>query len=121
RSAVHASLFSSLLPLFLFTQPAPPELYPLPLHDALPIYRIGGVSWVPLPPPNPPRTCRSPKRLTGPLSSAGRTAPSLRSGSATRSEEHTSELQSRENLVCRLLLEKKKEEEDHEQRTHTTQ
>src|SRR5690606_41334234 len=30
-------------------------------------------------------------------------------GEATRSEEHTSELQSRENLVCRLLLEKKKE------------
>src|SRR5690606_17143069 len=30
------------------------------------------------------------------------------SGNRTRSEEHTSELQSRENLVCRLLLEKKK-------------
>src|SRR5690606_41081014 len=33
----------------------------------------------------------------------------LESGMALRSEEHTSELQSRENLVCRLLLEKKKE------------
>src|SRR5690606_32353792 len=33
-------------------------------------------------------------------------------GSAERSEEHTSELQSRENLVCRLLLEKKKRERD---------
>src|SRR5690606_41678888 len=33
---------------------------------------------------------------------------SLHEGVATRSEEHTSELQSRENLVCRLLLEKKK-------------
>src|SRR5207302_8978380 len=32
----------------------------------------------------------------------------IRPPSATRSEEHTSELQSRENLVCRLLLEKKK-------------
>src|SRR5436309_8109597 len=32
----------------------------------------------------------------------------LESGSGWRSEEHTSELQSRENLVCRLLLEKKK-------------
>src|SRR5690606_31228346 len=32
----------------------------------------------------------------------------LHSTSAVRSEEHTSELQSRENLVCRLLLEKKK-------------
>src|SRR5690606_40729255 len=35
-----------------------------------------------------------------------------------RSEEHTSELQSRENLVCRLLLEKKKQEK--QQRTRTT-
>src|SRR5690606_40923939 len=32
---------------------------------------------------------------------------------AARSEEHTSELQSRENLVCRLLLEKKKKSEEH--------
>src|SRR5690606_41610089 len=31
---------------------------------------------------------------------------------STRSEEHTSELQSRENLVCRLLLEKKKQKQD---------
>src|SRR5690606_40005616 len=35
-------------------------------------------------------------------------AATLRLGSMDRSEEHTSELQSRENLVCRLLLEKKK-------------
>src|SRR3712207_7562282 len=33
-----------------------------------------------------------------------------------RSEEHTSELQSRQYLVCRLLLEKKKEQQDHKQR-----
>src|SRR5690606_40295444 len=39
----------------------------------------------------------------------------------TRSEEHTSELQSRENLVCRLLLEKKKKKKrEHQQRTHET-
>src|SRR5690606_40786773 len=37
---------------------------------------------------------------------------------ALRSEEHTSELQSRENLVCRLLLEKKKKQEQHRQ-VHT--
>src|SRR5690349_24989682 len=36
-------------------------------------------------------------------------APVLRSGAPNRSEEHTSELQSRRDLVCRLLLEKKKE------------
>src|SRR5690606_39774011 len=39
--------------------------------------------------------------------SAGAGSPSV-SSAAGRSEEHTSELQSRENLVCRLLLEKKK-------------
>src|SRR2546430_15870441 len=37
-----------------------------------------------------------------------RCAPTPRATSATRSEEHTSELQSQSNLVCRLLLEKKK-------------
>src|SRR5690606_39575385 len=39
----------------------------------------------------------------------GRDRSSYAESGATRSEEHTSELQSRENLVCRLLLEKKKE------------
>src|SRR5690606_41795800 len=37
----------------------------------------------------------------------------VRAGSISRSEEHTSELQSRENLVCRLLLEKKKKIKRH--------
>src|SRR2546430_13745366 len=43
------------------------------------------------------------------------TAPSAASARAarTRSEEHTSELQSQSNLVCRLLLEKKKKQEQH--------
>src|SRR5947209_15655594 len=39
---------------------------------------------------------------------------------APRSEEHTSELQSRQYLVCRLLLEKKKNKKIHKKRTHTT-
>src|SRR5690606_39338540 len=42
--------------------------------------------------------------------------PSSRQRSITRSEEHTSELQSRENLVCRLLLEKKKKTNKRPQR-----
>src|SRR6266511_5921209 len=37
-------------------------------------------------------------------------APSLPAGAPARSEEHTSELQSRDKLVCRLLLEKKKKD-----------
>src|SRR5437660_6688580 len=67
---------------------APPKIYTLSLHDALPI--CGRTSWI--------STLRWPRRWA--CCSASRRA---------RSEEHTSELQSRGHLVCRLLLEKKKE------------
>src|SRR2546422_7158449 len=78
---------------FFFNDPATTEIYTLSLHDALPIYpeavkaRIGYM----------------PQRfsLYGDLS----VMENLR---LYRSEEHTSELQSRLHLVCRLLLEKKK-------------
>src|SRR5207302_11280590 len=43
-----------------------------------------------------------------------------RRGGLARSEEHTSELQSRENLVCRLLLEKKKKKKTYKYTTTTT-
>src|SRR3989442_2892718 len=73
---------------FFFNDTATTEIYTLSLHDALPIS-----SRSPPPPPPPPnRTSRS-----------SAPAPDL-----ARSEEHTSELQSRPHLVCRLLLEKKK-------------
>src|SRR5690606_41863090 len=81
------------LSVFFLTDPSPPELYPLSLHDALPIC---------------PRHRNRRRRTPAP---ARRPRPRPRPCSArrcTRSEEHTSELQSRENLVCRLLLEKKK-------------
>src|SRR5690606_42013695 len=98
--------------------PAPTHLYPLSLHDALPISRYQ-------PPPSPSGPAqRGRKTLNDPRSPADnegmRTTrhPALRWTALTlaglaafrllRSEEHTSELQSRENLVCRLLLEKKK-------------
>src|SRR6266550_8873667 len=75
---------------FFFNDTATTEIYTLSLHDALPISagrrrrrRSSGRGS-----PRPPR---------------GRTAPGR-----PRSEEHTSELQSRLQLVCRLLLEKKK-------------
>src|SRR3712207_7245819 len=54
--------------------------------------------------PSGPATCRAHRASRGPPRSR-RTAPSSRPRS--RSEEHTSELQSRQYLVCRLLLEKK--------------
>src|SRR5215208_8197202 len=70
---------------FFFNDPATPEIYTLSLHDALPI-RL------------------SPAAVTG-FASPKRGPTWARSA---RSEEHTSELQSRGHLVCRLLLEKKK-------------
>src|SRR5262249_62341260 len=92
------------LSFFLFTAPPPPATSPLSLHDALPICSRASS-----------RTLRPPpKRLASPMNHAVLTcASSMRSLSATscgasRSEEHTSELQSLTNLVCRLLLEKKK-------------
>src|SRR2546429_4181638 len=67
---------------FFFNDTATTEIYTLSLHDALPIC--------------PCRHWRSPRSRPG------------RRPSWPRSEEHTSELQSRLHLVCRLLLEKKK-------------
>src|SRR5256885_8371761 len=80
---------SSLSFFFFFNDTATTEIYTLSLHDALPISssRAG-----PLP---------GPSRST---SRSARNAPLP----SRRSEEHTSELQSPCNLVCRLLLEKKK-------------
>src|SRR5438067_6178113 len=82
-------LSSSFFILFFFNDTATTEIYTLSLHDALPIY--GG----------PARRLdlgREPQRLIAELGGHDR----------DRSEEHTSELQSRFDLVCRLLLEKKK-------------
>src|SRR3712207_7171009 len=72
--------------VFVFNDTATTEIYTLSLHDALPIYayRGGGAG------------------LRQEL-----LAPSP-AGPVLRSEEHTSELQSRQYLVCRLLLEKKR-------------
>src|SRR2546430_8894543 len=83
---------------FFFNDTATTEIYTLSLHDALPIStrcrrpRIGAARTVPGPARRTtwrgtrPPACRWPHR---------------------RSEEHTSELQSQSNIVCRLLLEKK--------------
>src|SRR2546430_4263574 len=80
---------SSIIIFFFFNDTATTEIYTLSLHDALPISRRRGRSAT-------SRRC----------SAGGYTCPT--SARATRSEEHTSELQSQSNLVCRLLLEKKK-------------
>src|SRR5882762_12017843 len=69
---------------FFFNDTATTEIYTLSLHDALPISATTPAN--PLAPQSPRTPCRR------------------------RSEEHTSELQSHLNIVCRLLLEKKKQQ-----------
>src|SRR2546426_3475520 len=78
---------------FFFNDTATTEIYTLSLHDALPISLGRG---------HRAHDVRRPDEPGGPDSRRG--APLI----WTRSEEHTSELQSPCNLVCRLLLEKKK-------------
>src|SRR3989442_10841882 len=88
---------------FFFNDTATTEIYTLSLHDALPIcgdrLRAGSI------PVGPPRRL-CPSRGTAEDEARGR-GPA-RVELRRRSEEHTSELQSRPHLVCRLLLEKKK-------------
>src|SRR3712207_7393565 len=90
--------------IFFFNDTATTEIYTLSLHDALPICVRRVPRGRPVRPT--PSTLRAERW-------AASTALSCRSPStsrSTRSEEHTSELQSRQYLVCRLLLEKKKQE-----------
>src|SRR5256885_9298884 len=86
---------------FFFNDTATTEIYPLSLHDALPISRprLAGEAHV-------GRRIDARQRL--PLERRRRSKPLQPFADAHRSEEHTSELQSPCNLVCRLLLEKKK-------------
>src|SRR5438874_7420096 len=89
--------------LFFFNLTAPTEIYTLSLHDALPICAPA--------PRRAPTTDRSRPRRTTPDRDGRAAAEPLEIHPAllaVRSEEHTSELQSRRDLVCRLLLEKKK-------------
>src|SRR5690606_41982875 len=100
--------------------PAPTAISTLSLHDALPILassypaprsaavRIKGSTKHALSPMAPTGTQASPAGQTG--SPDGSVPFITEERHFARSEEHTSELQSRENLVCRLLLEKKKNE-----------
>src|SRR5206468_11939814 len=90
-----------LLLFFFFNDPATTEIYTLSLHDALPI-SAGSAGF---------RRDGADGRGQESVAAAdadhdGRA--DRHAQSAVRSEEHTSELQSRSDLVCRLLLEKKK-------------
>src|SRR2546422_4994939 len=83
------------LVFFFFNDTATTEIYTLSLHDALPIYVVVGVG-------GGEGSHHIPEfdRIGG--------IRALAAERGDRSEEHTSELQSRLHLVCRLLLEKKK-------------
>src|SRR5688572_32617793 len=82
---------------FFFNDTATTEIYTLSLHDALPISPF-------------PMTGLQGTSPTGKPWAASRSGTSrnwFQESITSRSEEHTSELQSQSNLVCRLLLEKK--------------
>src|SRR2546430_13713004 len=93
---------------FFFNDTATTEIYTLSLHDALPISRDSGG-------PISRATAWSRPRSRRTTPSSNSSSPANRS----RSEEHTSELQSQSNLVCRLLLEKKKKNNIVNAVTHT--
>src|SRR5215217_265117 len=76
---------------FFFNDTATTEIYTLSLHDALPIWRALAA-----------------EARRAPVGQPHRRAAGAVARREARSEEHTSELQSRQYLVCRLLLEKKK-------------
>src|SRR3712207_7650987 len=90
----------TVLCFFFFNDTATTEIYTLSLHDALPISIRGGE-----------QTHDQDAAVAGLLRhrrAPGRPSPLICDARDLRSEEHTSELQSRQYLVCRLLLEKKK-------------
>src|SRR2546426_2955596 len=98
---------SPSLSFFFFNDTATTEIYTLSLHDALPI--SSGSS----------RRLRI--RMEAGVASTSSSGPmNSRANSSVRSEEHTSELQSPCNLVCRLLLEKKKKNIDNHKNHFTS-
>src|SRR3712207_7318024 len=102
---------------FFFNDTATTEIYTLSLHDALPIYKFLPDRYVMGKCPN----CGAENQYSDLCEKCGRVPYQILDPicgiCGRRSEEHTSELQSRQYLVCRLLLEKKK----NKQTTITTQ
>src|SRR2546427_12990084 len=85
------------IPFFFFNDTATTEIYTLSLHDALPISPARPSCFQHLDPASPEASHLLDCKVIVNTETQG-----------FRSEEHTSELQSQSNLVCRLLLEKKK-------------
>src|SRR5438034_8761440 len=96
---------------FFFNATPTTAIYTLSLHDALPIFHSRRSNQARYSPPTAPvatptGSCRGAKT---------RCATTSQVASRARSEEHTSELQSHSDLVCRLLLEKKKKKDKQHQ------
>src|SRR5205814_5024774 len=105
----------SISPFFSFTHPSPTEIYPLSLHDALPILSLCTLE--------PRKNLAHLIRCFVQLLKAHRSLDIhlvLAVAQSNRSEEHTSELQSLRHLVCRLLLEKKKKKKKTIYHTYNT-
>src|SRR5205814_9895358 len=100
------SLYMLFILFFFFNDTPPTEIYTLSLHDALPISATAGCR-----PRVSGRTCRTTSRASRIRRRRWRSC-----GACSRSEEHTSELQSLRHLVCRLLLEKKKKKKKNQNR-----
>src|SRR5690606_39882655 len=111
-ASTRLSFISLKLPvhlLFCFANETPPtESYTLSLHDALPISVRNAMDRTVL--VKETKTLR--RKITRTNDMIG-DSQGIKHVKEIRSEEHTSELQSRENLVCRLLLEKKKKNQYH--------
>src|SRR5690349_22217640 len=104
--------------LFFFNDPAPTEIYTLSLHDALPISHLaqaGGDHQLAAQRAPALLARQRSERLVGALQNA--LGADIDPAAGGRSEEHTSELQSRRDLVCRLLLEKKKKQKHKSNKT----
>src|SRR5260221_13356199 len=91
--SVHQGMPTKNVLLFFFNDTATTEIYTLSLHDALPISSSAATR-------RSTSCCRGSPRSSNSYGAAA---------AAARSEEHTSELQSHSDLVCRLLLEKKQQ------------
>src|SRR5258708_21980516 len=94
------SWFVKMYAPFFLNDTATTEIYTLSLHDALPILDHRGA-------PPRPRVARMVQSLPRPARQGEVRVRADAHRADARSEEHTSELQSPDHLVCRLLLEKK--------------
>src|SRR3712207_8633406 len=97
---------------FFFNDTATTEIYTLSLHDALPILSRSAASAM-ITRSSTPRSRAAASNVSAAVVTGSPSIMLMANGlvcrqTNRRSEEHTSELQSRQYLVCRLLLEKKK-------------